>query len=352
MKFASNRSKRNSSNTRRKANFFRPVIEACEPRRMMTAAVNDFAGEYVAFQNGQVLAINIRPTSSTDINYTGDVNTSGVDVRLTATESSSGTLSGNVLASGKKVAFDGSLSGKTLTITFPVAGTTDVVDQVSTTPAPLPPALVSHTRTQFKYSAPASWTVSQGSDGILISSPSGTEQVAVFGTVASGYYTASQIANSEVSAGGTIISSSYLANGLVSSTEYKQVGIGLLGYTRNKTPYVSGQIIETLNFSNAGTNGQTVALLFEVTAPKAQFPAVCPTLIDILSSIQQNTAAKVSKTTVQSKSHVPGLSGSWSTNPAYEEEEDDYIATIQGETLQSEEAVDSSVDSFCNDLLS
>ena len=317
---------------------------------MMSSSLTSFAGEYVAFASGQILAINIRPAPGAG-NYTGDVDTAGVDMRFTAKESSSGVLSGNIIASGKKVPFDATLDGTTLTVSYPSTSSTSVAQQVSATPAPLPPALVSHTHTEFEYKAPAGWTVSQGSDGILISSPTGTEQVSVIATEADGIYTASQIADSEVTSGGTVLSSSYLANGPVSSSEYKQAGIGLLQYTRNGKPYVAGQIIETLNFSGTGS-GTTVALLFEVTAPQAQFAAACPTLINMLTSIQLNSAAKVGKTTVQPKSHVPGTSGSWSSNAAFAAEEDQYAATIEAETLSSEDSIDSSVDSFCDFLTS
>jgi len=351
MMFASKLSNRISSHTTRKANRSRPLIEACEPRRMMSSSLTNFAGEYVAFAGGQVLAINIRPAPGAD-NYSGDIDTAGVDLRFTGKESSSNVLSGNVLVSSKKVAFSATLNGTTLTVTYPSTSTMSVATQVSTTPAPLPPALVSHTRTQFQYKAPAGWAATQGSDGIVISSPTGTEQVSVIATEANGIYTATQIADSEVSSGGTILTSSLLANGPVSSSEYKQAGIGLLEYTRNGKPYVAGQIIETLNFAGSGSGGTTVALVFEVTAPKTQFAAACPTLINMLASIQLNSSAKVAKTTVQSKSHVPGTSGNWSSNAAFAAEEDQYAATIEAETLYSQESINSSVNSFCNFLTS
>jgi hypothetical protein len=318
---------------------------------MMSASLTNFAGEYVAFDNGQILAINIRHAPGA-ANYTGDVDAAGVDMRFTAKESSSNVLSGNIIVSRKKVAFDATLNGTTLTLSYPSNSTTSVASQVSTTPAPLPPMLVNHTRTQFEFKAPAGWTASQGSDGIVISSPTGTEQVSVVATEASGIYTASQIANSEVASGGTVLSSSYLANGPVSSNEYKQAGIGLLEYTRNGKPYISGQIIETLNFSGVGTGGATVSLIFEVTAPKAQFAAACPTLINMLASIQLNSNSKVAKTTVHSKSHVPGTSGNWSSNAAFAAEEGQYAATIEAETLSSQASINSSVNSFCNFLTS
>jgi len=318
---------------------------------MMSSSLPSFAGEYVAFASGQIVAVNIRPVGHAG-NYTGDVDTAGVDKRFTARESSSNVLSGNIVAAGKKVAFDATLNGTTLTVSYPSNSTTSVVSQVSTTPAPLPPALASHAHGQFAYKSPGGWTVSQGSDGIVISSPNGAEQVSVLATEADGNYTATQIAASEVASGGTVLTSSFLANGAVSSTEYKQAGIGLLQYTSKGKPYVAGQIIETLNFASAGTSGTTVALLFEVTAPQAQFAGVCPTLINVLSSIQPNSSAKPAKTTVQSKSHVPGTHGSWSSNAAFSAEEDQYAAAIDAETLSSEESIDSSVNSFCDYLTS
>ena len=184
-----------------------------------------------------------------------------------------------------------------------------------------------------------------------MSSRNGTEQVGVFATEADGVYTSTQIADSEVAAGGTLLSSRLLANGLVTSTEYKQAGIGTLQFTQNGTQYVSGQIIETLNFAN-GAGGETVTLLYEVTAPKAEFPAACPTLIDMLTSVQRNPAAKAGKSTVQSKTHVPGTSGNWSSSAAYAKTEDQYAAAIEEETLESQESIDSSVDSFCDYLTS
>lgn len=324
---------------------------------MMSASPASFAGEYVTFENNHVLAINIRPKSAAN-SYTGDVDSSGVDSRFTATESSAGVLTGKISASGKRVPFDATLSGTTLTFSY--SSVSIDASQVSATPAPLPPALARHSRSEFKYSAPGNWKISVGSDGIVMSSPNGTEQVGVIATVADGVYTASQIANSEVAGGGTILSSKYLADGLVSSTEYKQAGIGELQFTSNGTPDVSGQIIETLNFAGVGTydsqtgkySGETVTLLFEVTAPKAQFAAACPTLIDMLTSVQPNSAAKPAKTPVQSKSHVPGLSGNWSSSAAFAKDEDEYAATIEAETLSSEDSIDSSVDSFCDFLTS
>jgi hypothetical protein len=208
---------------------------------MMSSSLISFAGEYVAFAGGQIVAVNIRPVGHS-ANYTGDVDTAGVDRRFTAGESSSNVLSGNVVVSGKKTAFDAALSGTTLTVSYPSNSTTSVVSQVSTTPAPLPPALASHAHGQFAYKSPAGWTVSQGSDEIVISSPNGTEQVSVLATEADGNYTATQIADSEVASGGTVLTSSFLANGPVSSTEYKQAGIGLLQYTSKGKPYVAGQI--------------------------------------------------------------------------------------------------------------
>jgi hypothetical protein len=317
---------------------------------MMSSSLTNFGGEYVAFENGQVVAINIRPGKAA-ANYTGDVDTAGVDLRFTARQSTPGTLSGNVVASGKRAAFSATLSGTTLTISYPSTSTTSTADQVSTTPAPLPPALVGHAKGGFQYKAPAGWTVSQGADGIVIASPNGTQQVALIATEADGAYTATQIAQSEVSAGATALSSSLLANGPVSSTEYKQAGIGLVQYTQKNKPYVSGQIIETLNFANAGSP-QTVALIYEVTAPQAQFAGVCPTLINILTSIQRNSSPTAAKTTVAPKSHVPGTHGSWSTNAALSAEQDQYAATIEAETLASQESIDSSVNSFCNFLTS
>jgi hypothetical protein len=338
-----------SSTASRKTHCRQPLIEACEPRMMMSASPVDFSGEYVAFQNSQVIAVNIRPGKITN-SFTGDVDAGGVDRKFSAKESSTGDLSGILGGPGKKAALDATLSGTTLTLTY--GGASITTSQVSTTPAPLPSKLVKHAHSEFSYSSPGNWKVSQGTDGILMSSKDGTEQVGVFATVAGGYYTSSQIADSEVAAGGTILSSKFLANGAVSSTEYKQAGIGVIQFNQNGTPYVSGQIIETLNFSNAGANGETLTLLCEVTAPKSEFPAACPTLIDMLTSIKRNPAGKVGKTPVQSKTHVPGTSGNWSSSAAYAAVEEQYAAAIEAETLYSQEGIDSSVDSFCNYLTS
>ena len=103
MKAASNHSNRHSPAASRRANRRQPLIEACEPRRMMSASPVDFSGEYVAFDNGQVIAINIRDAKAAN-SFTGDVDASGVDRKFTAKESSSGELSGILAGPGKRVA--------------------------------------------------------------------------------------------------------------------------------------------------------------------------------------------------------------------------------------------------------
>lgn len=316
MKFAAIQSNRYMT-TRPRKTASQPLFETCEARQLMSGSPLNFAGEYAAFDSGHVLAVNIRH-GSTATSYSGDVDTAGSDVQFTASENSSNVLGGSLATSPKATPFTATLSGKTLTLSYTGTSTKYTLYLVNPTPGAIPPALVSHSTSEFKYSEPSSWKVSQGSDGILLSSSDGTEQVGVFATEANGIYTASQIAASEKSHGATILTSSYLANGSVSSHEYKQAGIGLIEFSHSGTEYVSGQIIETLNYTGVGTynaktktySGETVALLFEVTATKAEFPGIAPTLINILTSIHLNAVAKNGTPTVSGGSKVPGISGS------------------------------------------
>lgn len=212
--------------------------------------------------------------------------------------------------------------------------------------------LVPQTAGQFQVSAPASWTVKHGSDGILMTSRDGSEEVGLLATVANGAFTASQIVKAEVNAGGEVLAGKVLANGLVSKHEFKQAGIALVEFQKNGTDYVTGEVVETLNFATGPKSVKTVTLLAEMTAPKANFAADAHTMVDMLKSVHQHGFAKPHSAPVHSNTSVPGLSGSWSNNPAMIAVERQYTAQIEAETLFSEESIDASCDSFCDYLTS
>jgi SdrD B-like domain len=279
----------------------------------------NFVGEFEEYYEDQLIVVDVRPVGTGLGSYNGDIVTNGVDLKFTGTESPSNVLSGGVSTPKGTVAFNATLSGKTMTVTYPSeVGVKDQLKRVSRTPAPAPPTLHSYTGSLFDYVAPSNWTVNQSDYGIVITSSDRTEQVGFIGTIANGVFGIEDVANSEAAAGAKFLSSKVLINQYVSASEYVQAGQATFTFTHAGTTYASAQLIETLTYY--GSKTQTLTIIYDVTAPAVQFPADSSTLIYMLSQIKLKAGAAAAFVHVKpaqddgSGYYDPGVSGDWSSS--------------------------------------
>lgn len=321
----------------------------------------NYVGEYEQYYNNALIVVDVRPVGSVIGNYSGDIWSDGEDLKFTATESAANALAGHATGNGQTVAFNATLSGKTLTVSYPTLGGKDVLTLVDPTPAPTPPSLYSYTGSIFNYVKPSNWNVTENSYGILITSPDGMQQVGFIGSVANGEYGINDVAQAEANAGARFLHTTVLKDGYVSSTEYVQAGEAVLTFVHNGVTYGSAQLIETFNFATGPSSVVTLTEIYEVTAPKAQWVADSPTLIFMLGSIALHpstaiaTAAKRQITPFLSYGlgfYDPGVYGDWSSSGGFDYSSDPYLYDEQSSLAYSSSSFDTECDNFDSYILS
>jgi hypothetical protein len=357
------------------------IVERLDPRRLMssTGSVN-FTGQYEVVKSGILYDVNL--TAGSAGTYTGTVWANGTVAPLTGTESASGVLSGHIDTSLGEVAYSAALSGKALTVTYIASGREVGLLQTSTTPATEQPALVSGSGSLLTYLKPANWTVTQSASGMMLRSHNKTEQVGVLGTVTEGTSTLASIASAEESAGVKLIYGKVLAK-KSTSTETFQSGVALVTFDYKGTAYAAAEAVETYTYTRKGTydaktktySGVTLTEIYEASAPKAEFINDNSFLLYMMTSIKANSTLTTGSTPAGAKKAalsnpgliVPGITpsttkkGKTKATPAdglYNSlYKNNYYDTAEGDLLQYESleqqaAVDSSVNEFCNELLS
>jgi hypothetical protein len=353
-------------------------VERLDPRRLMSSTGTvDFAGQYEIVKTGILYDVNITAGSSAG-SYTGTVSSDGAAVTFSGTEPPSGVLAGQLNTSSGEVAFTATLSSKTLIVTYTATQKQVGLTQVSTTPAPVQPALESYTGSFLNYLKPADWTESQSASGIVMESRDKTEQVGAVGTVTEGANNLAAVASAEESAGATLIYGKVLGK-KSTSTEVFQSGVALITFGYKHTTYASAEAVEIYTLPKEGSydaktktySGVTLTEIYEATAPKADFVDDSSTLLYMLKSITPNStltstgsapagSKKVAFTNpglvdpgtpgITSKSSsADGLFNSLYKSNYYDIEEGNLL---NYETAEQLAAVNSQVDSFCNFLTS
>jgi hypothetical protein len=273
-----------------------PFFEPLEARKLMTAtSLPSYAGQYETIKGGAIYDLNLT-AGSTVGSYTGTVSSNQTVDPVTAAEESSGVLDAVAQTSSGNVDFTASLSGKDLIITYIASGKQVGLLQVSTTPAPAQPTLESFTGSYLNYLAPANWTATQSSSGLLLQSPDKTAQVGVVGVVTEGSVTLSSIASAEQAAGVKLLYGKVLAS-KTTAKEVFQSGAAIVTFTAKGTTYVGFEAVETYTLPNKGTydaktkkySGVTLSEVYEAAAPKAEFVNYNSTLLYMLKNIKPSS---------------------------------------------------------------
>ena len=345
------------------------AVEKLESRTLMSTtpvAPVDLSGQYVGSYNHILYEVDLRHSATVKTSYTGDLVVEGIDLKLTATEAANGVLTGTIIGvDGKPDKFTSTLKGKILT-TKDVAGTTTLT-KISSTPAPAPPTLYAGKGKEFSYSAPKGWIVSQGTGGILITSPDRTQQVGLIGGVSLGVFGSGTIVAAETKAGDKFLSRKSLKTGWISSSQYEQQEIDLYTFVYKGLTYATAQLVTTVADFAAGAynpqtgtySGETLTLIALITAPKAHYTVDSVTLGNMLANIRTTAPAAKTHALVATGNqsglsgfYDPGVYGDWSDTGGFDYSSDPYLYDEQSSLAYSSAAFDDSCAAFDEYILS
>ncbi len=346
-------------------------VEKLESRTLFatTPIPLELSGQYVGSYQGLLYEVDLRHPATNKISYSGDLVASGIDLKLTGTESAKSVLTGTIKdVYGKLQKFTATLKGKVLTVVE--GGETSYLTKVSGTPAPPPPTLYARKGRKFSYESPSGWRTSESTQGLVIASPDGTQQVGLVGGVSLGVFGTQTIIAAEAKAGGKFLVRKGLKNGWIGTGLYEQQEADLYTFVYRGTTYASAEIVTTITNYYAGTynyntgsySGETLALIEVITAPKAQFTVDSVTLGNMLSSIRTLAPAAGPKAAGPKAAAVhpyasggfydPGVYGDWSDTGGFDYSSDPWLYDEQVSMANSSAAFDESCANFDAYILS